>query len=286
MGTELLRRGAVLDGPLWSARALLDRPDLVLDVHRDYVAAGASVITTATFRTTRRALGEHRALDPRGPDPERWEELVEIAVSLARSAAGSAAAGRVRVAGSMAPVADCYRPWETPRETRAHHRASAEALRRAGTDLLLCETFADGREALVAVEEAVATGLPTWLALTAGPDARLLSPDAVGRIARDAVSAGASSVLVDCVPATATLACLEPLGRAGVPFGAYANAGAEGEGLGWLPGWSERPGAPSRYAAIAASWVRAGASLVGGCCGTGPLHVQALRAALEADERR
>jgi S-methylmethionine-dependent homocysteine/selenocysteine methylase len=79
-------------------------------------------------------------------------------------------------------------------------------------------------------------------------------------------------VLVNCTPAARTIEYVERLAAIGVPFGAYANAGAAEEGI----GWGETAEGPSRYAGYAEAWVRAGATLVGGCCGTGPAHVRAL----------
>ena len=122
-------------------------------------------------------------------------------------------------------------------------------------------------EGLVAVEEAVATGMETWAGFTAGPDADLLTPAEVGEAAREAVDRGASAVLVNCVPARVTRAYLDALGDAvgdRVPFGAYANAGQAEEGMGWV----SAPEAPERYAAFAETWVASGARLIGACCGT------------------
>src|SRR6185436_12595780 len=104
------------------------------------------------------------------------------AVAIARAAVP---AGH-RVAGSLAPLEDCYRPDLSPADPRPEHRELARALADAGVDLLLCETFPHAGEALVACEEAVATGLETWVSFTAGPDGSLLSPAEVEAAAREA----------------------------------------------------------------------------------------------------
>lgn len=256
MGTELLRRGVPTPLPGWSAHALEQAPELVAAIHRDYAQAGATVHTANTFRTRRRTF------------PDRWEALAHQAVALAR---GAVPPGH-RVAGSLAPLEDCYAPQRSPPAPRAEHRELAQALAAAGCDLLLCETFPHVGEALIAVEEAVATGLPTWVAFTAGPDADLLTPAQVGSAAREAAARGASAVLINCVPAARTLPYVEALASAGLPFGAYANAGAPEEGMGWRPA----PEAPARYLAQARAWAAAGATLLGACCGTGPAHIAAL----------
>ncbi|MEO0323720.1 MAG: homocysteine S-methyltransferase family protein [Myxococcota bacterium] len=265
LGTELQRRGVDTRLPQWSARALQEAPEVLADVHRDYAAAGAEVHTTCTFRTRPATLGAG------------WVEAARRAVGLCR---GAVPAGH-RVAGSIAPLEDCYRPdlspaHTAPAKTRAAHRALAEVLAES-CDLLLCETFPSAAEARLAVEAAVSTGRETWLALTAGPDATLFTPASLAAAARPCVDARASVVLVNCTPARLTGAYVRAL-RAALPdavsVGAYANAGAADEGVGWTA--SPEPGAAA-YARWAASWTDDGAKVLGACCGTGPAHVRALR---------
>lgn len=262
MGTELTRRGVALPLPAWSACGLDAAPHQVADIHRDYARAGASVHTANTFRTRRRCVGS------------RWEELARRAVRIARA---SVPAGH-RVAGSMAPVEDCYRPDLSPGSAaRDEHRELARALADENVDLLICETFPSTVEALVAVEEARRTGLETWVAMTAGPTGTLLSPAAMADAARACVAAGASAILANCTAASLMLPFVLALADVGATFGVYANAGPSDEQLGW--GADPEKAAP-RYAAFAREWVDAGATIVGGCCGTGPAHIAWLREAL------
>jgi S-methylmethionine-dependent homocysteine/selenocysteine methylase len=257
VGTELTARGVPTPAPRWSAEALDSAPDVLAAIHREYAAAGATVHTANTFRTKRRQI------------PDRWEELARRAVAIARAAVP---AGQ-RVVGSIAPLEDCYRPDLSPAEPRAEHRELALCLAAAGVDLLLCETFPHVGEALIAVEEAVKTGLPTWVAFTAGPEATLLTPAEIEAGAREAVQRGASAVLVNCMPAVATLRYVERLAGLGVPFGAYANAGSTTDGIGWN---CDSAAGAEAYAALAETWEQAGATLIGSCCGTGPSHTRAL----------
>ena len=258
IGTELISRGMKLGAPRWSAEAIDVAPDLLSQIHRDYADAGATLHTANTFRTQPRAFGEG------------WAHALRAAVRIARQAIPEGC----KVLGSMAPVEDCYRPELSPgREARREHREVAPALGLAGCDVLLCETFADPTEALTAAEEAVATGLAAWLSLTAGPFGELLSPEELGSTAKDAASIGVERLLVNCIAATKIAPYLDAIAAAGLPTGVYANAGAESEGLGW--GAAGRRAAEA-YAELAQAWVEAGATVVGGCCGTGPLHVRAL----------
>jgi len=263
LGTELNARGVDTRMPEWSAGALRDAPAVVRAVHADYAAAGAVVHTTNTFRTRQRQVGD------------AWESLARRAVDLTRAGIEDGPRGPrgARVAGSMAPLEDCYRPDLSPANPGPEHRALAQVLADAGVDLLLCETFPNPREALIAAEEALRTGLPTWAALTAGPSADLMTPREMGETARELAALGVAAVLVNCVPATATRPYLDAIAEAGLPFGAYANAGRPDEEIGWQ---TDDPLGPARYAALAAQWVTAGATIIGACCGTGPRHVAAL----------
>ncbi len=256
MGTELGARGLPLPMPEWSAWALEHRPEVVAEIHREYARAGATVHTANTFRTKRRDLGP------------RWEGLARRAVAIARQSVPSGH----RVAGSIAPLEDCYRPDLSPRNPGPEHGELASVLADAGVDLLLCETFAHVGEALAAVEQAVATGIETWVAFTAGPGADLLTVAQMAAGARRAVAAGARACLVNCVPATASLRYLAKLCELAVPAGVYANAGATDDGIGWGGG----PAGVQAYLGLARQWVAAGAVIVGGCCGTDARHIHAL----------
>jgi S-methylmethionine-dependent homocysteine/selenocysteine methylase len=256
MGTELIARGHPCPAPEWSAWALLHAPQAVSEIHREYAKAGAQVHTTNTFRTRPDALGA------------QWEDCARRAVRLARAAAGPGQ----RVAGSIAPLADCYQPQDSPDNPGPRHAALARVLADAGVDLMLCETFPHIGECLAALDAAMSTGVETWISLTAGPDADLLTPKEIFRGAAAAVERGASAVLVNCIPATRTSAFLAPLASLGVPFGAYANAGHTDDGIGWHPD----PDGPNRYAEYAQEWVDLGATIIGSCCGTGPDHIRAL----------
>jgi S-methylmethionine-dependent homocysteine/selenocysteine methylase len=271
MGTELARRGVDTSGPAWSARAVEEAPEVIAAIHREYAEAGATVHTAATFRTQARVL------------PDRWRDLTRRAVELARS---SVPAGHL-VAGSMAPLADCYRPDLSPADTdpsgtRAEHAAMAETLLGAGCDRLLCETFTHAGEALLAAEAALdaarGSDAEVWLALSPGYRNNLLSSAEIASTAQGGAALGVGAVLVNCAPAADTLAHLRAIGAAvwgrGVAFGAYANAGTE------AADWSAA--AEERYLLAAEDWVRAGATLVGSCCGTRPSLTRALTVRLRA----
>lgn len=249
-----------LDLPLWSARALLDRPDLVDQIHRDNVAAGAEILTANTFRTQRGTL---RAA---GIDESRAGELTRLAVSLARDAARGA--GReVFVAGSVAPLADCYRPDLVADRTtlEREHMAQVENLFDAGVDVMLVETMNTIREARAAVE-AVAARVSVVVSFVTDGRGALLSGEDLGDAVRSILALRPAAVGVNCVSASAIGAELGRLSAAapGTAIAVYANTLADSV-------------APREYAEAALDWERRGARILGGCCGTTPDHISAVR---------
>lgn len=259
VGTELALRGVPTPPPAWSA-AGLDHPDVLASIHADYAAAGATVHTACTFRTQPRVCPDFR-------------ERARLAVAIARGAVPSSH----RVAGSLAPIADCYRADLAPPlgEARPLHRALAAALAEAGVDLVLCEAFPRADELAVAVEEVARLGVLAWASLTAGPDAALLSPAELAAGARIARAAGAEVVLVNCVDVARIEPYVEALAESGGPFGVYANAGLVGEAA--ASASDERRAAVARaFERVAARAADLGASVVGACCGARPSHVRAI----------
>jgi len=274
VGSELARRGVPTPLPRWTAAAIEEAPDVLAAIHADYAAAGATVHTANTFRTGPYTLQEGAGGLVGGARPG-WLELTQTAVRIARGAVPATH----RVAGSIAPLADCYRPDLSPARPicDAQHGRFAEALAEAGVDLLLCETFPSPTEADSAVRAALATGLPVWLSLTVGPTGDLMSDEAVVEAAARAAELGVSAVLVNCSPPERILELLHALAGLDVVLGGYGNVGSPDEHLGWRNPESAEPGP---YGAAVAAWLDAGATVVGGCCGTTPAHIEAIAALL------
>ena len=236
----------------------MSAPSAVSDLHQEYAEAGAHVLTANTFRTRPNDVGP------------AWSQLATHAVALAKTGRGTHR--QCRVAGSIAPHRDCYRPDLATVDAGPVHGAVAAVLAGAGVDLILVETFPHVPEALAALEGAVQTGVETWLSFTAGPCGTLLSPDEVHKGAEAAVKMGASAVLINCIPTGEVARFLPALTDLSVPFGVYANAGSPEDGI----GWTDPTDGPRKYADIAEAWVDAGATIIGSCCGTGPRHTTEL----------
>jgi S-methylmethionine-dependent homocysteine/selenocysteine methylase len=272
MGTELQRRGVMTYLPEWSARALLTAPDMVRTIHEEYIRAGADVITTNTFRTTSRALGKVGI-------GKRARELTTMAVRLAKEARQNLGNGKlIRIAGSIAPLEDCYSPDIAPDEERARveHEQLARWLVEAEVDLILIETMntiSEARAALAAVKKTLE--IEVWVSLACDADGNILSGERISRAVEALLPFKPSAFLVNCTDTTATnLAVAQLLEFSTVPVGAYANMGHAESSLGWK--FTDEL-SPHRYYQCAVEWVRLGAKIVGGCCGTTPAHICALQ---------
>ena len=277
-GTELERRGMPAPLPLWTADAAVRAPDLLRQIHVDYLEAGADVLTANTFRThpyTLRAAGrEAEAAD-----------LTRRSVEIARQACERA--GRGLVAGSVAPLEDCYHPERVPPPDvlRRDHAAHVRNLVAAGVDLVLVETMNTAREAHAAAEAGLESGLPVLVSLILDQrSGDVLSGEDLEVAwahlrALEAHGARVAGFLVNCAPPDVIAPALERTHRPqdARPIGAYANLGrAETHG-----NWTHDAATPvEAYAERALEWVEMGARWIGGCCGTTPDHIRAVAAAL------
>jgi S-methylmethionine-dependent homocysteine/selenocysteine methylase len=271
-GTELERHGLVTSIPLWSAAGLFECPELVEQVHRDYAAAGADIVIANTFRTNARTLEAAGML-------ESGAELNACAVWLARQAVSSEG---VLVAGSVGPVADCYCPELTPEEVilEEEHAQMAEWLQAAGADLLWIETIGTVREARAAAAAAYGRGLPFAISFILAENGTLLGGEPLEAAVAAVEKFRPLAIGLNCIPPrglTALLPELRQLTRR--PVAAYGHINNPTP----IRGWSySQAVSPAEYGDYARQWLDLGASIVGGCCGTTPEHIAAVRAVVSA----
>jgi S-methylmethionine-dependent homocysteine/selenocysteine methylase len=283
MGQELAARGLDTGGGLWSARALLDDPASVLAVHRDFVRAGADVITTNSYAATRRRLDDSGI-------PDGFARCNRAAGDLARRAAEEA--GRdVLVAGSLPPIHGSYRPDRVRpvEELEPLYREQAEILGEC-VDLFLCETMSTAGEGLAAARGAAVTGRPVWVSWTVADDGsgRLRSGESVAEAVAALADVGVEALLLNCSMPESMSPALAELARHGSPpCGVYANGFSAIDADFEVADGANVPDrrqelTPDRYAAHAGQWLQAGASIIGGCCEVGPAHIAALRRTLDS----
>jgi methionine synthase I (cobalamin-dependent) len=251
----------------------LAHPERVEQVAREYVEAGSDVVLTNTFRANRITLAAAGLAD-------RTREINHAGVELSRRAA----AGRARVAASIGPTGKMLMTGEvTPEELHAAFLEQAEALAAAGADALLIETMSDLEEARIALRAARTAGLPVIVSFafdTGRNRDRTMMGVTPEQAAAEMQAEGADAVGANCgagidrFPAL----CARMRQACSLPVWIKANAG--------LPEWREGRAVystdPTEFAAHLRALVEAGASFVGGCCGTSPDFVRALIAAREA----
>ena len=285
MGTLLYSRGV-------PQRANLDelvqsRPELIAAIHREYLEAGAELIETATFGANRARLAVHGMADRAGALNRRGAQLAREA----RDVSGREA----WVGGSIGPLGAPTRELlHLPdAEVRAAVREQLDGLLEGGADLFLFETFSLLEHLLIGVDEARRTAdLPVIAQLTFGEDLQLPDGTPPGVAAAALLEAGADVVGVNCgggpeacAEALDLMAAVQPAG------GGPTGDGAEPPFRSVLPnaGLPQRVQGQFVYAAspeylggIVPRFLGSGASIVGGCCGTTPAHIAAMRRALEA----
>lgn len=267
MGTSLYEKGVFIHRAFEELN--LTQPALVREVHAEYLAAGADVLETNTFAANRFRLSAHGLAD-------KVEELNRAGVELAREAAD----GRAWVAGAMGPLGARIEPFGhiARDEAREVFRQQAAVLADAGVDLFVLETFAhlpELEEALRAVRDV--SHLPIVAQVTVSVGGQTREGVAAAEAAERMVAAGADVVGVNCSEALAALDALSAMSRVvRVPLVGQPNAGQPRS----VGGRNLYLASPDYLVAWAKRAVRAGARLLGGCCGTRPEHIRALRQGL------
>lgn len=295
MSRELQRIGAPFRQPEWSALALIETPALVEQVHREFAAAGADVITTNSYALVPFHIGEER-FSVEGP------ALAKLAGETARHAADAVsrvdASRHVRVAGSLPPIFGSYRPDLFDASRVQDYLSVLVTGLRPAVDLWLGETLSSIAEARAVVEAVAGDGRPVWISFTlddaAGAMTRapaLRSGETVAEAAAWAAEAGIAVLLFNCsapeVMAPAVQVAARVFADHGVktPIGVYANAfeAHDDEQANETLAEIRKDLDGSSYGDWAERWVAAGASIVGGCCGIGVHHIHALSQRLKSE---
>jgi homocysteine S-methyltransferase len=264
LATELEARGQDLSDELWSARLLRDDPDAIRAVHRAYVEAGADCLVTASYQATLERLPA---------------EALRLSVTLAREAKPRIVAASVGPYGAARADGSEYTGAYDldERGLRGWHAPRLEVLKGSGADRLACETIPSFPEARALARILGTT--PAWFSFSCRDGERICDGTPVETCAEsldriDAVRA----IGVNCTAPRFVLSLVTRIARVTrKPIVAYPNSGER-----WDPAkrcWTGTRD-PEAFADLAARWRDAGATILGGCCRTGPAHVRALRARL------
>ena len=266
MGTMLYARGIFLNRSFDELN--LTQPDLVAEVHKEYARAGADVIETNTFGANRLKLAAFGLA-------ERVHAINSQGARIARHAARETA----YVAGAIGPLGIRVEPWGKTGLDEAEDifREQAKALLEGGVDLFVLETFRDVNEIGAAIKAVRSLcDLPIVAQMTTEEDGNSLDGVAPESFVPDLESRGADVVGLNCsVGPAAMLETLERMARvAHVKLAAQPNAGKPRE----IEGRNLYLSSPKYMASYARRFINAGVRLVGGCCGTTPDHIRAIKA--------
>lgn len=270
MGTLLSERG-IPSGSCFE-ELCLERPELILEIHSEYLAAGASVITTNSFGANAQKLASF-ALE------SKTAEINRRAASLAREAVMEAGK-QSWVAGSVGPLGVSGSEAEARGIDReALFREQIAALLDGGCDLILLETFQDPEELSLALQIAKSLGTRPVITLIASPESGRLPGGAwVGDVLETLGNEGADLVGLNCVNGPQAMLRLVEKIAPTRPLAVFPNAGRPF----YQEGRISYGTTPEYFADLGRRMVESGAALVGGCCGTSPQHIKALSAALKA----
>ena len=270
LSTALEELGEQPQGLLWTAAALLDRPDIITAAHRRYVEAGADVVITSSYQASEPGFV---AAGLSAADARR---VLATTTEVARASGAAMVASSVGPYGAYLANGSEYRgDYDTPwHDIRAFHRARLEVLVDTGPDLFAIETIPLLAEAEIVVEELRRlTDAPAWLTFSCADDAHTCGGDLFAEAAAR-IAPAVQAVGVNCTAP----GFVEPLLRSAavdLPFVVYPNHGAawDAEHKCWIgpTGGTELPG-------LVPAWLDAGARLIGGCCGVGSDGIRALDA--------
>ena len=281
MGQELIRRSsAAKPHPLWSLQVMMDEPELVANVHRDFCLAGARVICLNTYSVTRHRLQMGSAL----PD---LPELLKHAGDLARAGIQASGLSGIDIVASLPPLTASYLKQSpfSPEQMKDEYKELME-LQRYHVDGFLAETLssiAEGEAVLLAAQEAD-TGVHLAFTVQDEDGTRLRSGELLEDALRVCVPLKPLSIILNCSVPEAIDQGLPLLALATQTFGAYANGFHSITALkpgGTVDVLSAREElTPPVYTEMALQWLDLGASILGGCCEVGPAHIEALAAGI------
>lgn len=276
MGQELIKRSSKEITPLWSTQVMIDEPEIVRDLHADYIRAGSRVITLNAYTMTPERLARDAQI-------EDFEKLQLVAIDAATSARNNVGIPGVRIAGCLPPLVASYRAEVAPEYgAMLESYSKIVAIQTPHVDVFLCETMSSIAEAKAALVSAKKSGLPVWVSLTIEDNDKSLLRS--GEPLAEAIAMldefGADAKLLNCSKPEAIAASWSQMKSDQSLTGAYANGFTSIDSL--LPGGtvksmeSRSDLGPAAYAEFALQWANDGAGLIGGCCEVGPAHIAEL----------
>jgi len=267
MGSELIRRGETLPNHIWSADSNFNNPELVYQIHKEYIDAGSSFITTNTFRTTPRA---YRKIGLSKSDSITMaHKSLKIAVQLANKAVTDKL-----ILGSIAPLEDCYKPKLFPGEGIAKNEFSQIGtwLIDEGINIFLIETMNSISETRACLDALLKFNIPIWVSFALRNSSEILSGEKLINALRMLDNYDVDCVLLNCSPLNRTKDAMNIVAENWQKaWGIYPNLGV---GEPSPDGIINQIYSDEEYISVIDKSITLGANILGGCCGSSINHIQ------------
>ena len=269
MGSLLQDKGVPVDNNLWMSLANITHPDAVLEIHKDYIKAGADIITTNTFRTNPAAVKPSEAGSA--------EKLVVPAIEIAKQAVKGLP---VLIAGSNAPAEDCYQVERTlsNRELELNHKRHINLLFENGVHIILNETQSHFDEIKMISEYCDRNEIPYVMSVFFTDDLKILSGEKLSEVLEFLKDSDALAVGFNCVMPS-TMGKTKRKIKLPQNWGLYLNCG-DGS---FTDSGIKCGVSPSAYIVEIKKYIKSAPAYIGACCGSSPKHIKSIKKLL--DER-
>ena len=269
IGTELERRGYQTQLPFWTAFAAQDVPDLLKQIYQDYLDIGCNILTANTFRISWYLFKTHGKISA-------FQPLLEETCIIARNLIPTDSS--VLLAASVTTLEDCYRPDLTPnrKELQYYHAMQLESFSSCPVDFILAETINNLSEACVLLQLAHEMRLPIILSIITNGQGAFLSGEPIKSLMKTIDRFPAIALSINCRSPKDVLNDAKILSESydGIK-GAYANAPGHPK---VMVGWDPAPDANPTFSSFGSEMFGMGYSILGGCCGSTPDMIRALKA--------
>ena len=276
MGTELMNLGVDLPLPLWSSVANFDEYDKVVDIHKRYINAGSDIITSNTFRTTARTFKKAGYTD--GKANEISKRCTSEAIKAAKEAINDK---NVLLAGSIAPLEDCYEPDRFPGKIKARKEFEEiiQNIDSCGVDIFLFETMGNFEEIETILELSRGLNQKRWLSIVLKNETSILDGTSLEKTIKLLKNYELDMLLINCTPIDVITNSLDLFtslwdGR----WGTYPNAG---KNMPSKEGKFESKVEDNLFSDTLERYLNLGALVLGACCGSTPNTIRKIRDIIE-----
>ena len=269
MGSELIKYRETLPPFIWSAQTNLTNPNLIYQIHKNYIESGADYITTNTFRATPRSFRKSNIKNYK----KEARKSFDSAINIAKKASDS----KIQILGSIAPLEDCYIPDLFPgeKEAKKEFEELGSWFNESGIDIFLLETMNSIIETRTCLESIKKFNKPIWVSYNLLNSNQIKSGESLQKAIQMLDNYPVDYLLLNCNPLKRTMKASEILIKYwSKKWGVYPNIGlGEPSPDGIIKSYHS----DDEFLLLVKKVIQLGASIIGGCCGTGPKHIDIIK---------